>query len=452
MYVAMTQGVGALDHRRTKERAITQSALPEYHIRPSGGWLNDPNGMTSHGGRWHVFYQHNPAAAVHADIHWGHVSSTDLVTWREHPVAFGPRPGAPDAYGAWSGVFVPGLARPAVVYTGVTDASQHSSVCLRTTTTEDDGSLDRWSSPTVVATTPRDAGVAVMRDPFVFTAGDRRWALLGAGLDDGSPALLLFGCDDALAWTYEGIWRRAADLPVTGFVAARIWECPQLVRVDDRWVLVLSLHTPGTWQVVAIVGELVGAAGDAASRPGTPGFRPVAAQLLDEGDGLYAPQVCVDDAGDPLLFGWVRQDGSPGGSGLVAGCLSLPRRVRVAVDDRVVTPFDVACLTLLEGPESVLPTGTHALPRRSRIAVTGGAGRLVFRGDGPAVGQVPVDAGPGTQVWLDGEVLEAYPTDASGTQRAAATYRRVGTSSWRVDVPDALTATVTAVARSTPAR
>lgn len=48
-----------------------QPALPSYHIRPRHGWLNDPNGMTYRDGRWHVFYQHNPAAAVHGDIAGG---------------------------------------------------------------------------------------------------------------------------------------------------------------------------------------------------------------------------------------------------------------------------------------------------------------------------------------------------------------------------------------------
>ena len=62
-------------------------ALPEYHIRPGYGWLNDPNGVTRYADRWHVFFQHNAAAPVHGNIQWGHVSSSDLASWTEHPVA-----------------------------------------------------------------------------------------------------------------------------------------------------------------------------------------------------------------------------------------------------------------------------------------------------------------------------------------------------------------------------
>ena len=94
-----------------------------YHLRPHRGWLNDPNGMTLRDGVWHVFFQHNPAAPEHRRIAWGHAVSDDLANWRLLPVAFGPTPGGPDAFGCWSGVFLPGHERPGVVYSGVTDES-----------------------------------------------------------------------------------------------------------------------------------------------------------------------------------------------------------------------------------------------------------------------------------------------------------------------------------------
>ena len=54
---------------------------PRLHIHPEHGWLNDPNGLCRIDGTYHVFYQYNPAAPVHDDIHWGHFSSPDLVHW-----------------------------------------------------------------------------------------------------------------------------------------------------------------------------------------------------------------------------------------------------------------------------------------------------------------------------------------------------------------------------------
>jgi beta-fructofuranosidase len=105
--------------------------VTRYHVAPTRGWLNDPNGMIHRDGRWHVFFQHNPDEARHGNIAWGHVSSPDLVAWTEHPVAFRPQPGGPDGGGCWSGVAVVDGERVAVAYTGIEAGPVRSTVCLR---------------------------------------------------------------------------------------------------------------------------------------------------------------------------------------------------------------------------------------------------------------------------------------------------------------------------------
>ena len=68
---------------RTADGTRAQASFdrPRLHIHPERGWLNDPNGLCRIDGTYHVFFQYNPAAPVHDDIHWGHVSSTDLLNW-----------------------------------------------------------------------------------------------------------------------------------------------------------------------------------------------------------------------------------------------------------------------------------------------------------------------------------------------------------------------------------
>jgi beta-fructofuranosidase len=85
--------------QRVGFRLVSDPAFPALHIRPARGWLNDPNGLCRIDGTYHVFFQYNPHAPVHGNVHWGHVSSPDLLHWQEHPPALLPRAGQIDAAG-----------------------------------------------------------------------------------------------------------------------------------------------------------------------------------------------------------------------------------------------------------------------------------------------------------------------------------------------------------------
>lgn len=372
-----------------------------YHLRPRSGWLNDPNGMTFRDGVWHVFFQHNPAAPEHGRIAWGHAVSDDLANWRLLPVAFGPTPGGPDAFGCWSGVFLPGHERPGVVYSGVADSSTSSTVCLRWGSPD----LVTWGAPVVVAPTPELDDIAVMRDPFVFELDGRPLAILGAGRRDGTPVVLLFDRQNELAWRYLGLF--VADDPVLAAAAtADMWECPQLFRLGESWVLLVSILDGDR-----LAGELA-AVGRLEANGARPRFVAEHANLLDVGPDLYAVQATVAD-GEPLLIGWVRQQAQDPAVRDHAGCLSLPRRVKL-VDERVVSFVDPGAAGALVGDWRPLDAGETSLAgRRWALWVAGDGVRLTH----PRHGSVEVR--DGSQIWVDGAVLEHYPKDdVPGTWRS----------------------------------
>ena len=76
---------------------------PRFHFAPPAQWMNDPNGPVYWKGRYHLFYQHNPSAAVWGDMHWGHAVSDDLIHWEHLPIALEPDPHGPDVNGVFSG-------------------------------------------------------------------------------------------------------------------------------------------------------------------------------------------------------------------------------------------------------------------------------------------------------------------------------------------------------------
>lgn len=411
--------------------AALDPARAGYHIQPTRGWTNDPNGMLYRDGRWHVFFQHNPAGAFHTDIHWGHVSSDDLVSWRDHPLAFGPTPEGPDRVGCWSGVCVDLGDRVAAVYTGIVTDPVESTICIRYASDPD---LDHWSDPVAVATVPQlprgETQIREMRDPFVFQWGRRRWALLGAGLADGTPAVLLWSCDDLQTWRFERVWLTGDDPVLASAAAAEIWECPQLVQVDGTWALLLSI-----WRDNQLEGT-VAAVGSLASAPdGSPHISVRTCGRVDDGRSLYAPQVGVDPDG-PWFLGWIMQVGAPleAPENAVAGCLTLPRRLRVAGDvllsraDRRVAALLGESIEVNE--EGTLPTYAHVAANQDAVTLRGR--------------ELSVTLQPGAEAWLDGEILEVYPPDAPPR-----TYRDPGTAAWRL-VGDRATAEVRLVVAPVP--
>ena len=317
---------------------------PSLHIGAGSGWLNDPNGPIWWKDRWHVFFQHNPHEPQHACIHWAHVSSADLRSWRREPIALRPRPGAPDAAGCWSGCVTSDDGVPAAVYTGVADNDDPGTVCIA----HGDDDLTTWTQPeTPVATVP--PGVTEMRDPFVFHHEGGRWAVVGARLDDGRAAALLFSCDDLRRWEPRGTLATSTDPVAADLPEADIWECPQLARVDGRWVLILSLWRARVLTGVAyLVGDVVPEHVDGLH------FAADAGGLVDAGRDYYAPAVLSDSTSDRgLLWGWsweARSDEAVTESGW-AGVLTLPRELRLSGDLLLSSPAPES--EALRGPRSV---------------------------------------------------------------------------------------------------
>jgi beta-fructofuranosidase len=314
--------------RRLRERVAAAGedapgGRPKYHLTPPANWLNDPNGLIRWNGRYHVFYQYNPAGPFHNTIHWGHAVSDDLVTWTDEPVALSPSPDGPDRDGCWSGCAVDDDGTPTLLYTGGNGRDQLP--CLATT---DDPGLRTWEKyegNPVIESPPADLDVletehwrAEFRDHNVWREDGRWHHLVGTGLADGGGAALLYTGDTLTEWTYEG------PLLAGGPDAGAVWECPELLDLGDRRLL----HVSDYENVVYFLGDV--ADGE---------FVVESEGLLDHGD-FYAPQSLTDSTGSDddtdrtLTWGWLpeaRDVGAQWDAGW-SGALSLPRVIETGPD------------------------------------------------------------------------------------------------------------------------
>src|SRR5215208_1127052 len=408
--------------RRVTLAAVPDPIFPALHIRPARGWVNDPNGVCLVDGRYHVFFQHNPDAPWHGNVHWGHVSSTDLLRWEHHPVALLPRPGMIDTAGCWSGCVTDDAGVPTAVYTANPNDARRAIVALA----RSDRSLLNWrQDDAAVVATPIRPGLDEVRDPFVFSYAGRRYAVQGAGHRHGHPQLLVWVCDDLTQWLELGALFNDDDPIAAQMTTANIWECPNVVRIDDQWVLLLSL-----WAWVNDTHRLIGV-GNLVSERESLRFKATASGVVDEGPAFYAPQV-LPTTDRTLLWGWAWEIGRTPEQIIAAGwagMLTFPRELFVR-DGRLCSR-PAAELTGLRSAEVSCsqPFQEHAF----EIVASGPMTlRLVEGNDQRTVVAVAGSAHDPARIFVDGSIIETFGGGAVHTTRAYPS----ASSRWSIEAVD----------------
>jgi beta-fructofuranosidase len=395
-------------------RFVADPSFPTLHIRPAQGWLNDPNGLCRIDGRFHVFFQYNPVAPVHGVMHWGHVSSTDLLHWQEHPIALSPRPGLIDRAGCWSGCVVDDAGVPTAVYTANPDHAWNAVVG----TARSDRSLMSWDQDqSPVPGISRASEIEEARDPFIFVHEGRQYAVLGAGEPSGRARVLLYRCDDLRYWTDLGPLLTTDD-PIAAQVApANLWECPNLFQVDGQWVLLLSLlRRRDGIDFLAGVRYLLG---DLVANGKGWAFKATSGGVVDDGPAFYAPQI-LTEPDRTLLWGWAwelgRSDEQITAAGW-AGALTFPRELSVRNGVLWARPA-----TELEGLRAGILTFRPGVPFQQQAFELIASGPVTLRLVQDDAAEL-VSAMEGTptdpaRILVDGSMVETFHRGASHTTRA----------------------------------
>lgn len=305
---------------------------PRYHFLPPRNWMNDPNGLVWHEGKYHLFYQYNPNAAIWGDMHWGHAESADLIHWKHLPIALAPVPGGYDKDGVFSGCCRVYDGVPTIFYTGVSPETQNIITCNGALT-----EFKRYAGNPVIARPPAGMDLTAFRDPCVWRDGSEYRMAIGAGLKGGNGTALLYTSTDRFHWTYRHPLASAA-----GRDDGEIWECPNFFPLGrQKWFLCVSstgpIRVPFCW---------TGSYRDLRFSPESP------RQKLDHGGYYYAPQAFEDARRRLVIFGWIpegRTKAEQVAAGW-AGVQSLPR-VLGAASDGGLTIEPLPELSVLRGPQ-----------------------------------------------------------------------------------------------------
>ncbi len=363
---------------------------PKFHGMPGQNWTNESHGMMKYGGKYHVFFQKNANGPYMSRLQWGHIVSTDLLTWSEEPIALF----ADEVYdtkGCWSGcVFTDDYltaGKPAIFYTAVDYA--RATICRADPI--DDGLVgwEKYAQNPVVDGRP-DGLSDDFRDPYVFRNGDNYYMVVGTS-KDGVGATTLHRYDKATAtWSNDGsIFFRAASKNISG----RFWEMPTVTPMGDgKWLFTTTpLETGAGVETQYWVGTInsdgsFSPLSDYASAPGKvelEGFG-------KDGFGLLSPSIMQAD-GKTVVIGIV-PDKLPSSENYKLGWAhnySLPREWSLDGDNRLVQkPWDglkklrtqqsfVKSNVSVDGSQSLQPVGGRKIEFSGEFVI-GSASKFGF--------------------------------------------------------------------------
>ncbi len=340
---------------------------PRFHFTAETGWINDPHGLTFHDGRYHLFHQYVPDSQVWApNCHWGHATSSDLLTWVHHDVAIAPGDGDD---GIWTGSLVRDDDQTLVLYTSVAQPDLGLGR-VRLATPVDD-TWDVWTKGDIVVRPPEHLDLIAYRDPFVIREGTGWRMFVGAATRDGDALALTYTSEDLTSWAYDDVALSRSTHEADPVWMGALWECPQVFEVDGHWVMVSSVWDD---DVLHYAGYAIG---DADSyRDGR--FTPADWGRLSFGGSYYAPSFFRDRHGRPCLMFWMRgvADADQGW----ASCLSVPHVLTVRDGRLVATPHPelvTARASTMHAGEEAVAFDVEWSPTRGgdQLVLTSGAGK-----------------------------------------------------------------------------
>lgn len=213
---------------------------PKFHIASNGGWINDPNGLCFYKGRWHVFYQLHPYSTQWGPMHWGHVSSADMVTWRREPIAFAPSL-EQERNGVFSGSAVIGDdGKLRFYYTGHRwiDSNDSTSGDWQVQMLAEPGNdeITHITKLGMVVDCPTEQVNHHFRDPKVWKTGGTWYMTFGVSSAAKRGQMWLYTSDDMVNWTFKTVLFEHPDPDVF------MLECPDFFPINDaqgneKWVL-----------------------------------------------------------------------------------------------------------------------------------------------------------------------------------------------------------------------
>lgn len=312
---------------------------PRFHGMPDGNWTNETHGLIYWNGQYHLFFQKNANAPTMCHMQWGHLTSTDLCSWREEKIALMPSLDY-DIKGTWSGcIFTDpdfNNGKPTISYT----AADFARTSIAMASPLDDNLLDWQKSGQMLPHTP--SGFADFRDSYFFTANGQKYMIVGSAKDGRGVATLHRYVNNG--WTNNGeIFFASADAASQG----AFWEMPAVTKMDDNGNYLFVCTPLGMSTGVKAIYWIGTINMDGTFAPTSGPFDFEMPGTSKNGYGLLSPSICQHDNKTIALgivpdmvhaynfeIGWAHN-------------YSLPRELSLSADGRTIMQRPYSGLSVL---------------------------------------------------------------------------------------------------------
>ncbi len=275
-----------------------------FHIMPETGWLNDPNGAIQQDGTYHIYYQYVPETPLGGATHWGHMTSKDMVHFKQEPIFMSPTEEF-DRDGVYSGSGIEKDGKLHFFYTGnvknegdfdyIFSGREQNVVHV---VSPDGFEIEQREVVIPHADFPEGFSDHI-RDPKLLEKNGHYYMVLGGRTADNKGSILVYDSPDLDTWIYHGTLLEGDE--DEGYM----WECPDFFELDGEDVLILSPQgiLPEKYQFdnPHAAGYLIGQ-----TDWDTVTFQPETAfQEFDRGFDFYAPHTFEDDQGRRIMWSWM---------------------------------------------------------------------------------------------------------------------------------------------------
>jgi len=247
-YQSTSNNLLAPDFTIPQSRFAQDFHRPKYHALPPANWTNEAHGLIYYNNRYHLFYQKNPNGPYWEQIHWGHLSSVDLLHWKEEPIALAPQAGI-DQRGIWSGCTVNDNGQLKAMYTAVDGFKARMALAIA-----DEQAKHFQKLGAVLQAPPESYDHLDFRDPFIWKDKGFWYMIIGSGIRNQGGTVFLYRSNNLIDWNFLHPLK-IGNIAQSG----EFWEMPIFFKLKDRWILLVNktptpnnpakaLYWTGAWQ------------------------------------------------------------------------------------------------------------------------------------------------------------------------------------------------------------